>query len=135
MLEWIPAGEARVGPSLVEQLLRKVQELRQETVERRQPVGYWKARHTRTAQRVKELESEAEQLCGENRSRNPVESETKSWRWKWSPLLDEGDDPSCGISLSRGSTERRTVLPALLRPGSIVEIARWLGGAGSVEPP
>ena len=81
VLEWIPGCEARVRPSLVEQLLREVQELRQETVELRQElaqvrrenaelrqqVGYWKAMHARTAQRVKELESEAEQLRGENR--------------------------------------------------------------------
>ena len=79
VLEWIPGCEARVRPSLVEQLLREVQELRQETVELRQElaqvrrenaelrqqVGYWKAMHARAAGRTQELESEVEQLRGE----------------------------------------------------------------------
>jgi chromosome segregation ATPase len=81
VLEWIPDFEALEPPSLVEQLLREVRELRQETVQLRQEladvrrenlelrrqVGYWKAAHARAVERVKELEAEVEQLRGENR--------------------------------------------------------------------
>jgi transposase len=81
VLEWIPDCQARDQTGLVEQLLREVRELRQETadlrhelaqirrenVELRQQVGYWKAMHARAAERIKELESEVEQLHGENR--------------------------------------------------------------------
>jgi transposase len=80
VLEWTPDCGREVFPGLVQQLLREVQELRQETaelrreladvrrenLELRQQVGYWKAMHTRAAERIKELETEVEQLRGEN---------------------------------------------------------------------
>jgi len=81
VLEWSPECGQVESPGLVQQLLREVQELRQETaelrreladvrrenLELRQQVGYWKAMYARAAERIKELETEVEQLRGENR--------------------------------------------------------------------
>ena len=125
VLEWIPDCEVQQSPSLVEQLLREVRELRQETAELRQELaevhrenlelrqqaGYWKAMHARTAERVKVLEAEVEQLRGENRQLQArlfgQKSEQSTSRDRSNRLDGENDDQAPSPPGSRGQRKGR----------------------------
>lgn len=69
-----PAVELADLSDLVRELRREVRELRQEVVDLRREnfdlrkeVGYWKSMHARAVERERKLETEVEQLRGENR--------------------------------------------------------------------
>jgi transposase len=75
LVEPTPAAVPADAWELVQQLRQDVLELRQEVAglrrenaELRQQVGYWKAMHTRAVQRAEKLETELQQLRGENRT-------------------------------------------------------------------
>ena len=161
VLEWIPGCEARERSSLVEQLLREVQALRQETVELRQElaqvrrenaelrqqVGYWKAMHARAAGRIEELESEVEQLRGENRKLQArlfgQKSEQSASSSDRSNQLDGEDDeatsrrgPRGQRKGSRGPRRRNNAhLPVVEEPHELPEDQRVCPQCGAVATP
>ena len=125
VLEWIPDCGMQDSPSLVEQLLREVRGLRHETaelrqelaevrrenLELRQQVGYWKAMYARAAERVKVLEAQVDQLCGENRKLQArlfgQKSEQSTSRDRSNRLDGENDDQATSPPAPRGQRKGR----------------------------